>query len=340
MLNIYIYKKVENLEHLNLLDHYLGRSDFGAKRSGDEAISLLKKQFFNLVDSPEKADYFLIPHNYLKISDNAYVDVFINLSQQFKKKILIFSYGDSDDIIDIPNSIIFRTSSYKSSLRSNEIIMPAIADDLMQGELVIHNKRSVPVVGFCGWASLDGLLGYLKQYLKSLQFALLNSPRKKGILFRIQILNILKKSKLLETDFIIRKSYSGNEKTRIGNFVDLRNEYIENIKNSDFSLAVKGDGNFSIRFYEILSLGRVPLFVDTDCLLPLEDVINYNDFILRVDYRNIKKIDKTVSEFYLSLSNDKFVLMQNKAREMFGNYLRIDKYFEYVLNKDFLKKYD
>lgn len=337
MLNIYIHKKIENMSHLNLLNYHFGKNSFGKDRSGDKAIELLNKQFFNLVDSAKKADYFLIPHNFLDIRDRSYVDFFVNLSKKYNKKVLILSYGDRDDSIDVPNSIIFRTSAYKHSLRPNEIIMPAIADDLSDESFTFRSKGSKPTVGFCGWAGFESVVAYFKQYIKSLKFLFLSSPKKKGVLFRIQALNILKKSKLLTTNFIIRKSYSGNEKTRIGKFSDLRSEYVKNILDSDFSLVVKGDGNFSIRFYEVLSLGRVPLFVDTDCVLPIEDVIDYNKFILRVDYKNIENIDKIVAEFYSSISENDFISMQRKAREIFDKFLRIDKYFEYILTKDFLK---
>ena len=333
MLNIYVHKKIDSISHIPLLDYYWGSSNLGVKRSGDKAIELFNKQFFNLVENPKEAHYFMIPHNYFYIKTPGYLDDFIKLSKEYNKKIIVFSYGDSDADINIPNSIIFRTSQYAYKKKENEIIMPAIADDLLgEGRVAIKNKSSKPTVGFCGWASFDSVWGFIKQYVKSLPAFLMRSPKRKGILFRIKAIKVLKKSGLLYTNFIIRDTYSGNEKTRIGDFDELRKEYIKNILESDFSLAVKGDGNFSIRFYEILSLGRVPLFVNTDCVLPLEDVINYDDFILKVDYKNIKHTAQIVSDFYGNLPENEFVSMQIKAREVFENYLRIDKYFEYVFS--------
>lgn len=48
---------------------------------------------------------------------------------------------------------------------------------------------------------------------------------------------------------------------------------ITDIQNADFILSVKGDGSFFCRFYEALSLGRIPFFIDTDCILPFENMI-------------------------------------------------------------------
>ena len=341
MLNIYIYKKIEGLEHLHILDFYLGQRNFGVERAGDEAIKLFNKAFFNLVDTPEESDYLLIPYNYFSIKDREYVNVFVELSRKLNKKIIIFSYGDSSQSIDVPNCIVFRSSQYRSDKKQNEIIMPAIADDLLSvNELKFINKNNIPKVGFCGWAGYDGEWLKFKQYIKAIPTLVTNSPKMNGVLFRMKTLRVLNKSKLLKTNFVIRNSFTGNEKTRNGNFSDLRRDFVDNINQSDFSLALKGDGNYSVRFYEILSLGKIPLFVDTDCVFPLDDVIDYKGFVLKVDYKNIKNIAEIVSGFYRSLSPEDFILMQNKAREAFQNYLRADKYFEYVLNKEFFKKYD
>lgn len=340
MLNVYIHKKLEGVEHIHILDYYLGQRVFGVARAGDGAIKLLNKAFFNLVEKPEEADYFLIPHNYFSIKDKGYVNVFIDLSNKYNKKIIVFSYGDKNDSIDIPNSIVFRSSQYKTDLKKNEIIMPAIADDLSVGDLTLLSKKSTPTVGFCGWAGFESFASKWKQKIKSLSYLGNNSAKKSGLLFRMKVLKILDKSRLTNTKFIIRRTFSGNEKTRVGDFNVLRSEFVKNITESDLSLAVKGDGNFSVRFYEILSLGRIPLFIDTDCVLPLEDVVDYRNFILRVDYKSINIVDSIVSNFYADLTQDSFISKQRRAREVFGSFLRIDKYFEYVFSGDFLKKYD
>lgn len=340
MLNIYIYKKIDNLAHIPLLDYYFGPTNLSVKRYGDEALKLFNKQFFNLVEKPEEADYFLIPHNFFYIKNQDYLDKFISLSREYNKKILIFCYGDSDSDINIPNGIIFRTSQYAYKRKTNEIIMPAIADDLLGGEqITVRNKSLKPVVGFNGWANYESFYRRIIENIKLLSKK--NSGfRKRGLMFRIEAIKYLSKSNSISQNFIILNSFSGNEKTRKIDPDILRRQYIKNILESDLCLAVKGDGNFSIRFYEILSLGRIPLFVDTDSTLPLEDIVDYKSFIFRVDSKNIKEIAQLCREFYDKMSESEFKEKQQKARLAFENYLRADKYFAYTLTSEFLKKYE
>ena len=84
--------------------------------------------------------------------------------------------------------------------------------------------------------------------------------------------------------------------------------------NSDFALAIKGDGNFSFRFYEALSAGRIPFFINTECVLPLEDILDYQNFVLFVDYKKINSAGEIVGEFYENMDNDRFLKMQTSAK--------------------------
>ncbi|MFZ2522311.1 MAG: exostosin family protein [Minisyncoccia bacterium] len=347
MLNIYIHKKLDKLSHIPLLDYYFGRSNLGVERYGDQAIGLLNKQFFNLVMSPEEADYFLIPHNFFYIKDQKYLDDFVGLSKKYNKKIIIFSYGDSDNDINIPNSIIFRSSQYAYKARRNEIIMPAIADDLSIGlDLRPRQKSEKPVVGFCGWADYPNfyraIIENIKSTVVSFKSVFIGNYyyQKRGLMFRIEAIKHLRKSNLLQANFIIRDTFSGNEKTRKIDPKVAREEYIKNILESDMSLAVKGDGNFSIRFYEILSLGRIPILVDTSCPLPLKDIVKYSDFSVRVDSKNLSNLSETILKFYTNLSEDQFIMMQKNAKITFDSYLRIDQFFSYTFTAEFLKKFD
>ncbi len=341
MLNIFVCKRIDapGLQHVHVLNYYYAQPDFKAERAGDKAIKLLNKKFFNLVESPEEADYLLAPHDYFAIDDRQYWDEISSFAKLQNKKVIVFAYGDRDDRVMVDNSIVFRTSQYKDAqlagLNSIEVVMPAIADDLISNTFEIINKKNIPIVGFCGWADFPLEYNWFKKNAVNFMELFKKDYLKRGIVLRKKIISLLSKSSLISKNFIIRNSYSGNEKTRTGNFSELREEYVNNIIGSDFSLAIKGAGNFSIRFYEILSLGRIPLFIDTKCILPIDDVVNYNEFVLKVDVSQIEYLPRIVSEFYKGTSESDFALMQQKARDAFENYLRIDKYFDYVfLNPD------
>lgn len=319
----------------------------GPQLTNIESISYLRF-LGDLVMDPAEAEVLAIPHYWGQVRSNQpYLNSLVDLAEKFSKKIIIIAPGDSDAEINIPNSIILRNSQYKSTLRPNEIIIPGFADDLLGGrDLVIRKKGPRPVVGFCGWAGFvsgDKYCRYLVKILISKLKVLLGDRgalvRRQGLWFRRKALKILGASKLITTNFIIRRSYSGTNKTAELDLKQARAEYIENMVGSDFILCVKGDGNFSVRFFEALSLGRIPLLVDTDCPLPLEDLINYDEFLVKVDCCDMSSLPSKTAEIYQAWSDEEYEKKQRRVREVFDQYLQIDKFFQIVLSRDYLQSY-
>jgi len=335
MIKVYI-GKILNLSYIPLLYPNLGFQEKKTLPFLSKSFKYLKRPYVEIVDDPSRADFLLIPHNYFLIKDKKdYIGHFISLSKNTKKKIIIFAYGDSDESINISHSIIFRTSQYKYKKKINEIIMPAYVEDLIpNGDIILRDKKEKPIVGFCGFAGLDSLMRKIKYVIK---LFLTKGVHRQGIFFRRRAIKVLNRSSLVETNFIVRKFYSCHTDTIKISPAIARDEYIKNMIDSDFILAPKGDGNFSMRFYESLSLARIPILIDTETILPLENIIDYDSFILRVNYKNINKLDKIVADFYNQITNEEFIEMQKRARKNFEKYLRIDAFFNYVfpqLNKN------
>jgi hypothetical protein len=147
-----------------------------------------------------------------------------------------------------------------------------------------------------------------------------------GVLFRERALRALSNEPRIEPHFISRGSYSGHVNTIQGSVDGHRREFVENLLNSDYALCIKGDANASVRFYEALSLGRIPLFLDTACVLPLEDTIMYRDFCVFVDWQDVDRIGDVLIEFHRKLSPERFVAMQKQARSVYREHLRIDSF--------------
>ncbi len=121
-------------------------------------------------------------------------------------------------------------------------------------------------------------------------------------------------SPLIRTRFIIRRSFSGAHRTIELDPARARREFIDNIIDGDFVLAPKGDGNYSNRFLEVLSLGRIPVLVDTDVVLPLEHVIDYAQVVVRVPMGRVDETPKYVRDFYDALNDREWEERQQKAR--------------------------
>lgn len=350
MTKVYIGELIPNLPHLPLLYPNLGPAKKGGALFTDEIFRFYKEPAVRIVERAEDADFILLPHIYSHLKKyQSYLASFLSLSKKTEKPLIIFAYGDKDEDVPYGNTIVFRYSQYRYKKKPNDFIMPAYSSDLLQGELSIREKRDgLPVVGFCGWADYQTNSNLLKASIKHsvidlrkiAQFRPELESRKKGIYFRKKAIEALSSSSLVKPNFIIRKSHGLHRDTIDFDPEKARLEYIKNITESDFCLSVKGDGNASVRFYEILSLGRIPLFIDTESLLPFEDKINYHSLMPWVDYKNIKDAPRIASQFYESLSNEEFKSIQIKLREVYEKYLRIDSFFkETFRDPEELKKY-
>lgn len=295
------------------------------------------KNDFVLAESIEDADFVLLPYSYerFRAANPTKVEMIVDEARRAGKMILIDGAGDLECPISIPHSVILRVSQYRYTRQPNEITVPFPTEDLLEayvgGPLPLRMKPEKPSVGFTGWAMMSRS-ARLKTLWKEIPitFAALFDEKRgaehKGILFRERALSSLSRSLQVESHLTRRASYSGHVKTLQGNVADNRRAFVENLLGSDYALCVKGDANASVRFYEALSLGRIPLFLDTACVLPLEDKINYRDFCVFVDWREVDCIGDILADFHAKLSSEKFEDMQRKARETYASYLRLDKY--------------
>lgn len=326
--------------YVPLLYPTLGRQERGTILFLNNAFRHLTEPLVQVVDDPRAADYLLIPHNESAIrSERAYLRRYITLSREAGKKILLFAHTDSSASVDLPNVVVFRTSLYRYRRRPNEIPLPAYAEDLLGDlPLQVRDKHAgPPVVGFCGWVEYKNLKNRVGTLLRNaaVKIRSLCQPEvlaeTKGITLRRRAMDLLERDSRVMTSFIRRRSYSGHTSTIGLDPARARREYIENMLESDVSLVVKGDGNYSYRFYEALSLGRIPLLLDTACRLPLEEIIDYSSFVIRVPLPDLPRIADIVAERYARMSAEEFREMQRKAREAFEKYLRIDRFLKYAV---------
>lgn len=296
---------------------------------------------FTLDASPKEAQYILAPHSVRRMDEKGtkYVADMHAYAAQYGKPLIIFTGGDLQHDVFIDDAIVLKGSQYRPLLRQNEILMPGFTEDLIDTwPVTIRNKSERPVVGFCGYADINTALGWAKLYLRNAQLdaqALVTGNRsvrahKRGIYFRRKAMWLLESDPRIDTRFIVRKTFSGNKKLISVDPARARQEYLENMRDCDLALTPKGDGNFSTRFLKALAFGRIPILVDTDMVLPLEDVIDYSTCVLRVPYTELARLPDIVADFYASLSNEQFIEMQHQARRVFAQYLRSDSFFNYL----------
>lgn len=300
--------------------------------------------FIKVVHTPEEADFFMVPHNYaFAQKEKGYIEHFMRLAKKHNKKILLFHYSDESEYKKIPAANVFCVAQYRYKKQDNETIMvPQVygPDVLSDENFSVRQKSEKPVVSFCGWSEFQSLRQRIKYYqslfLADLRKVFLRDPHagahKQGIYFRRKAMRALRNSESVGTSFIERDFYVANKHAkRVMTQDEMRAEYLQNIKESDFVLAPRGDGNFSVRFYEALALGRIPVLIDTECTLPLEEEINYRDFVVIVPHQEAHRVEEYILDFYNKHSPEEFVVAQKKAREAFQKYLRLDSFLRHVL---------
>ncbi len=337
ILKVYCTPLLPNVSWIPILDFVFGERVTNNLFQNIDPTSY--KDIFTIVDNPTDADYFLIPHMYARLKrEPSYLERCVDLSKKYSKTLLLFAYQDGAEKIDIPNTIIFRPSQYKKTLALNEIIMPAFVEDLgvLYG-ISLKEKTATPSVGFVGKADFENFQHHLRFLYKNT--ILKRGPLKDGLYFRREAMRILSGDHRIKSNFITRSSYSGNKKSITLDPVLARKEYIHNMQENDFTLAPKGDGNYSLRFYETLSMSRIPILVDTDMVLPLEDKIPYDDIIIRIDYKNIRSITDTIVNLYKNWSSNEYEDRQKKARIIFEKYLFMPAFIKEVFNNETLSRY-
>jgi hypothetical protein len=111
-------------------------------------------------------------------------------------------------------------------------------------------------------------------------------------------------------------------------------EFYDNIQDSQYVVCVRGAGNFSVRFYETLAMGRIPVFIDTDCLLPHKDSINWKDHVVWVDYRDRNLVAQKVANFHHSLDKEAFENLQQSNRRLWEEKLTLGGFFIHHFKRD------
>lgn len=247
--------------------------------------------------------------------------------------LLIDGVGDIEHQVNLPGVIVLRYGGYRFERKEYEIYIPPYADDLLVlyggGTLQLRRKQEKPVLAFTGWGELSPLQ-HIRSVAKELPdrmrgfFDSRYQAKKKGVFFRIKAISILRRSARIVCNFIIRSSYSGHADMHIRDPEAVRREFVENLLAGDYGLDIRGDANASTRLFEMLSLGRIPVIVDTERNFPFSDVVDYASFSLTVDFRDLKKLPERIAEFHKKISPERFEAMQRNAREAYLHYFRVD----------------
>lgn len=324
-------------ELFDLLKPLVGKIAGYTDEARKEEYGISEKDF-TLTDDLQIAEIAVLPMtwNYY-YSTNALTRAlqFIEKAQKSNLKIISSTSGDFGITPKYNASLfVYRQSGYIDKFPKNHKAVPVFIPDPIKEYfnndetfvLEYNVNRPSRVVGFCGHANgsivihLKEILGVLIRNIKSLTGVSHNDTQKiiSSSYLRTKILNSIERNDYFTNNFIKRKKYRAGELASNVNRKQTTIEYFNNMLYSDFIVCVRGAGNFSVRFYETLAMGRIPLVFDTYSPLPDIGSNLWDNHIVKVNKGDLKNLPQIVNVF---LGNKNMKDIRKSNRELYKSIL-------------------
>ena len=104
-------------------------------------------------------------------------------------------------------------------------------------------------------------------------------------------------------------------------------EFIDISQRSEFCLAPRGYGKNSFRFYEVMQLGSIPVFVYDEEWLPFKKYIDWSEFCVLVEEKDIP----TLKDKLKSYTKEQKEKMLKKGKEIYENYFTMHGFSKTIL---------
>lgn len=315
-----------------ILDFHLHESEIGLGPANPSSP-------LRLTPDPAEAEYFILPKHWTCYLWNGRAELpsaqkFAELADRYGKPLLIWFKGDLVPRIPFDNYRLFLPGIVKTTQKSNHIACPALVEDPEHkfGATRLRTKNDIPTVGFCGyaaagslkitWSILNGLRHKVAEELGFGDFE--ETPVLPSTFLRSRVLSNLSKSDLVRTNFLIRRKYTPPTSNGDAATYDKTvAEFHSNIFETDYTVCMRGYGNWSYRFYQTLACGRIPLFVDTDCVLPLDNIIDWKNHAVWIDRSELPYLAEKIVESYSGLSGSDFADRQVACRRLWESRLTL-----------------
>lgn len=325
-----------------LLKPYIKGENFtDADRIKEYGIS---EKDFEFTDDISKADLVILTmawNYYIKTKQTALAIDFVKECHNLGKKIVAINIGDSG--VRVPyfeNLVVLRFGGYKSKFSKNEYSFPPIIKDPMltffERENILESVYNPkPVVGFCGKANpskidaIKEIINILQKNLKFYSGFSHNEPQHlcSSTSLRVAILKDLQRSPNVSCNFILRKKYRAGVTSAKENHHTTM-EFYENLRDSFYGVCVRGAGNFSVRLYETLAMGRIPILIDTNCALPFDDEVDWKKHVVWIEYKDRSNVAAKVVDFHQSMTQEEIMELQYANRELWQEKLTLKGYFK------------
>ena len=311
---IFIGKKVPGIPVIDIL-----ASNY--ERFSSHANLILE---LNLELNSQLADVVIIPHDLKYLRKNYQYQCYIrNLAK--KGPVIVYNTGDYPIFVGSRN-IIYLQNHFTSRIRKTKIIqIPYNAEPLSNLEVFAYDKE--PHSSFVGFIPRPTP----RRILNGLKSMPLHPFRSNGSFIRNTML--IKLRKVSNVNIVTRDKFGGAKGFSEEILKKNRVEFINSIKESHAVWAPRGDANYSIRFYEALSAGRLVLIPNSNMKIPFSFCKRHEFFV--AEFLWVSNWEKQLREHWDNCKKEDWEML---SREMIKIYLNIFHYprFVEVLFKDFL----
>ena len=258
--------------------------------------------------------------------------------------VVVWVDGDQEVDLDHPAALLFEQGPLASrtlrraQVRAWPVLIHDYVEELYGGHLAPTPRGDRPVVGFCGQATagVGGRARLLAVKLRDHARHALGRTDRRGaplashLRLRGRALRALEADPRVVTDFVIRDRYRAGVESleeRVDRTQSSSAEFFDNIARTQYTVCVRGGGNFSKRLYETLCLGRIPVIVDTDQLLPWQGTVAWEELAIVVPAAELDTLADRVVRHHASLDDAQFLAAQLACRELWLTRLSVPGFF-------------
>ena len=322
-------------QHLKLLEDY--------RSPGERCFASVKDE--------NNADFIFFPYSIDTLYHQLGYDEFsrflrqLPLFSRYARKFVFFLLDDISARFDIA-SVIYRVNHDKRKMDLNSITLPYFTDDMYVapmgekqayhvnfiGTLITHILRTCMLIPFLSKAEL----ALYNCFLKNLQE--LVAKRKDAAAYQDALTNTMHSA---DNWFPMLKSIRG-----VNYYLDITVEQFHKLPHriqsarktrlkeimaqSRAVLCPRGFGVQSIRFFETLSAGRIPILISNNYILPLENQIDYATVIWNIDESKVMQLPAEIAALFESMRRSDISRTGARARELWLEFFAPAKRHEFI----------
>lgn len=297
---------------------------------------------YEFVSEPKEADFFILPATWLSYRGRERMGrAFAARAKRNGKALIVWGSGDPQSIVPFDNAVQIEEGLHRGLKSRAKLLIekPAFVADLcneLTGKWSPAPYTERPQLSFCGWANPSVRQQVVYPFFNGIAKVRygLGISRVVPILhgnpvrFRQKVLRSVLTENSVSANFILRRRYKDglSNQSAFGQ-TSSRREFVNNLYSSPYALCVRGWGNYSKRFYEALCLGRIPVLVDTDNVLPFEKSVPWDKYIVRVDWRDFGSLSRKLVAFHNSHTKRSLAELQCECREFWKKSLCADGFY-------------